>query len=312
MSRNVAVAVALAWATLFATGLAEACPCSDDAGGGSGLLREDERYAASLVATSRHALGHFDAFGHYSALGAGEGEASEELLLRAGLRLPQRVEWLGELGYAAYRFHAPGTALERVGIGDALLHARAKLRDEGMPHESPWLPALGVSALVRAPLGAIAGRHDTSFGSGGAQLGLGAWELGGGIEARRSLFPKLELLLGAEAAFRFEDHVLGPTRARQLGPRADLSLGARALPSAWFAATVALRARFSGDVTLDERRLPGTGERLWSVVLGGAFYDRSSKLRSSLTLSLDPPVSSLSVGSTAAAALSVALGYGVE
>ena len=275
-------------------------------------MREDERYAASLVATSRHALGHFDAFGRYSALGVAEGEASEELLLRAGLRLPQRVEWLGELGYAAYRFHAPGTALERTGIGDALLHARLKLRDEGMPHESPWLPAVGVSVLVRAPLGALAGRHDTSFGSGGAQLGLGAWELGAGIEARRSLVPKLELMLGAEGAFRFEDHVLGRTRPRQLGPRADVLLGARALPSAWSAATLALRARFAGDVTLDDRRLPGTGERLLSVVLGGAFYDRSSKLRSSLTLSLDPPVRSLSVGSTAAAALSVALGYGVE
>lgn len=275
-------------------------------------MREDERYAASLVATSRHALGHFDAFGHYSALGAAEAEAAEELLLRAGLRLPQRVEWLGELGYADYRFHAPGTALERAGIGDAQLHARVKLRDEGMPHESRWLPAVLASALLRAPLGAIAGRQDTSFGSGGAQLGLGAWELGGGLEVRRTLVPKLELLLGAEGAFRFEDHVLGPSRARQLGPRADVSFGARGLPSDWFAATVALRARFSGDVKLDERRLPGTGERLWSVVLGGAFYDRSSRLRSSVTLSLDPPVPSLSVGSTAAAALSVALGYGVE
>lgn len=310
MSRGRAVAVGLA--VLVAPGLALACPCSDDAGGGSGLVREDERYAASLVATSRHALGRFDAFGHYSALGAAEAEAAEELLLRAGLRLPQRVEWLGELGYANYRFHAPGTALERAGIGDALLHVRVKLRDEGMPHESRWLPAVAVSGLLRAPLGSIADRHNTSFGSGGAQLGLGAWELGAGLEARRSLLPKLELLLGAEAAFRFEDHVLGRARTRQLGPRADVSLGARALPSDWFAATVALRARFSGDVTLDERRLPGTGERLWSVVLGGAFYDRSSKLRSSLTLSLDPPISSLSVGSTAAAALSVALGYGVQ
>lgn len=296
---------------LVATGLAEACPCSDDAGGGSGLVREDERYAASLVATSRHALGHFDAFGHYSALGAAEGEAAEELLLRAGLRLPQRVEWLGELGYAAYRFHAPGTELERAGIGDALLHVRVKLRDEAMPHES-WLPAVTASGLLRAPLGSIANRQNTSFGSGGAQLGLGAWELGAGFEARGTLVPKLELLLGVEGAFRFQDHVLGPARTRQLGPRTDVSFGARALPSDWFAATVALRARFSGDVTLDERRLPGTGERLWSVVLGAAFFERSSRLRSSVTLSLDPPLPSLSAGSTAAAALSVALGYGVE
>jgi hypothetical protein len=84
------------------------------------------------------------------------------------------------------------------------------------------------------------------------------------------------------------------------------------LPLAWLATSVALRLRMTGDVTVAERRLPGTAERLWSIVVGAAFYDRSSKLRSSITLSVDPPFGSLSVGSTAAAALSVALGYGVE
>jgi hypothetical protein len=47
-------------------------------------------------------------------------------------------------------------------------------------------------------------------------------------------------------------------------------------------------------------------------MVGATVYERSSKLRSSITLSIDPPLDSLSVGSTAAAALSVALGYGVE
>jgi hypothetical protein len=292
---------------------ARACPCSDDAGG-SALVRQDERYAASLVATSRHALGHFDAFGRYSALGSAEAETSEELLLRAGLRLPRRVEWLGELGYASYRFHAPQEVEQRTGVGDALVRVRVTLRDEGMPHESPWLPALALSGLLRAPLGSLARDRTTSFGSGGAQLGLGAWELGGGLEASRSILPKLEVLVGAEGAYRFEDHVLG--RARRLGPRVDATLGARVLPSAWFASSVALRARMTADVTLGagaegaDRRLDGTAERLWSIVLGAAVYDQKSKLRSSLTLSVDPPLGSFSVGSTAAAALSVGLGYG--
>lgn len=291
---------------------AGACPCSDDAGGGSALVREDERYAASLVATSRHALGRFDAFGNYSALGRLEAEASEELLLRAGVRLPRRVEWLGELGYAAYRFHAPGVVEGRSGVGDALLHVRVGVREEDMPHESVRLPALWLSALVRAPLGVLARSRTSSFGSGGAQLGLGAWELGVGAEAKRAILPRLDLLLGVEAAYRFEDHVLGPSRPRQLGPRADVALGARVLPSDWFVTSAALRLRMTGDVTLDERRLAGTAERLWSIVVGAAVYERSSKLRSSITLSIDPPLGSLSVGSTAAAALSVALGYGVE
>lgn len=294
---------------LLVAGRASACPCSDD-GGGGGLLRDDETYAVSLLATSRHALGRFDAFGRYSALGAGEREVSEELLLRLALRLPRRVEWLGELGHASYRFHAPGLLEQTSGLGDALLRARLRLRDEGMPHESPWLPAVTAAALVRAPLGVMAEHRTTSFGSGGAQLGLGAWELGLGAEVKRSLSPRFELLAAGELAYRFEDHVLGS--ARRLGPRADLGLAARALPNDWFSTSIAVRTRLTSEVTVAGHALPGTAERLWSLVLGAAVYDRPSSLRSSLTLSVDPPWGALSVGSTAAAALSVALGYGAR
>jgi hypothetical protein len=291
-------------------GQALACPCSDDAGGASGLTRADERYAMSLVGTSRRALGRFDALGRYSALGAQEGETSEELLLRVALRLPQRIEWLTEVGFAEYRFHAPRVLEQQAGFGDALFHARYSLFDEGMPHERPWWPALNLSALLRAPLGVLSASRAASFGSGGAQLGLGAWELGGGLEAKRTLLPKLELLLGGEAAYRFEDHVLGPDRPRKLGPRADVALGARILPAAWFSSSVALRLRLAGDVSLSGRRLEGTSERLGSVVVGGSVFDAGTRLRSSLTFSIDPPLAGFSRGSTSAAALSVALGYG--
>jgi hypothetical protein len=299
----------LALLLLLGTRASWACPCSDDAGSAGGLVRADERYAFGLVATSRRALGRFDALGRYSPLGAAEGETSEELLLRAGLRLPQRLEWLAELGYASYRLHAPGFLQQQVGVGDGVLHARYSLFEQGMPHaERPF--ALGLSALVRAPLGNIASGRESSFGSGGAQLGLGAWEIGGGVELKRAFLPELELLLGGEAAYRFEDHVL--SQPRRLGPRIDAALGARVVPSAWLSANVALRARFTGDVTLSERRLDGTAERLWSVVVGAAVFDHESRLRSSVTLSVDPPLGSLSRGSTAAAALSVALGYGAN
>ena len=291
---------------------ASACPCSDDAGSASGLVREDERYAASLVATSRHALGSFDAFGRYRAFERDEAEWSEELLLRTGLRLPRRVEWTGELGYATYRFHAPGVVERRTGVGDGLLHVRYTLRDESMPHERWRWPGLSLGGLVRAPLGAIGASRAPSFGSGGAQLGLGAWELGGGLEAKRSLISTLELLLGVEAAYRFEDHVLGPERARRLAPRADVALGARALPNEWFALSVALRGRFSSDVTLAGRRLDGTAERLWSVVAGVGFYERNSGMRSSITLSADPVLGALSAGGARTAAFGVAIGYGVK
>jgi hypothetical protein len=298
---------------LLAPGGAMACPCSDD-GGASSLVRDDELYAAALVATSRHALGHFDAFGHYRELGSNDGEASEELLVRAGLRLPRRVEWLAELGYASYRFHTLTRIEDRTGVGDLIFRSRVTLRDEGMPHESGWWPALALSGLLRVPLGALADNRSAGFGSGGAQLGLGAWEVGMGLDVVRSIVPELQLLVGAEGAYRFEDHVLGP--ARRLGPRLDATLGTRVVPNAWFAGTLGVRARVTGNVTFgngsEARSLPGTAERLWSLVLGAAVYDRQSKLRSSLTLSIDPPLGSFSVGSTAAAALSVGLAYGVR
>jgi hypothetical protein len=309
-----------ALALALSVGPAAACPCSDDAGGASGLVRRDERYAVALVATSRHGLGRFDAFGHYSPFADGEGEWSEELLLRAGFRWPRRLEWTGELGYAAYRFHAPGIVEGRTGLGDALLHARYAVWDEGMPHERWRLPALSIAGLVRAPLGGrstSSASRAPSYGSGGAQLGLGAWELGGGLEITRALVPALELMLGGEAAYRFEDHALGlrpgATRARRLGPRADVVLGVRLLPSAWLSGTLALRGRMNGDVTLNGRRLDGTAERLWSVVAGLGVYERESGLRSSVTLSVDPPVGPpFGMGSTRTAALGVGLGYGAK
>jgi hypothetical protein len=163
---------------------------------------------------------------------------------------------------------------------------------------------------VRAPIGVLSASRGTSYGSGGAQLGLGAWELGGGAEAKRSLSELLEVLLGAEAAYRFEDHVLGAARARRLGPRADVALGLRALPADWLSTSVAFRLRLTGDVTLGGRRLDGTSERWWTLVLGVGLFDRATRLRSSVTLSIDPPLGGFARGAAAAGALSVGLGYG--
>jgi hypothetical protein len=274
------------------------------------LVREDERYAVALVAASRRALGRFDAFGRYSALGARERETSEELLLRAGFRLPERLEWLGELGYSDYRFRAPFANERQSGIGDAQLHARYSVWDESMPHVAWPLPAVSLSALVRAPLGALATQRGGSFGSGGAERGLGAWEAGAGLELMRSVLPALFVTLGGEAAYRFQDHVLD--EPRRLGPRLDTSLGVRAMAAPWLSTNVAVRFRLTGDVTLAGRKLDGTGERLWSLITGVAVFERASRFRSGLTLSVDPPISQISGGSTAAVSLAASVGLGVE
>jgi hypothetical protein len=284
-----------------------ACPCSDDAGSSTSLARADELYAIALAATSRRALGRFDARGEYHALEGDEAEVSEELLLRAALRYPERVEWLGELGYASYRFRAGRVVERHDGVGDAAVRARFSAFDENMPHEPPW-PALAATALLRIPLGTISSGRASNFGPGGAQLGLGAWELGAGIDVKRSVTSRIDALLNAEAAYRLEDHAL--VERRRLGPRLDTSLGLRFATAAWLSNSLAVRYRITGDVEYDGRRLPGTGERLLSVVLGAAWYDDSTGLRSSLTLSLDPPLRRVSAGSAAVTALAVALGHG--
>lgn len=295
-------------ALLLATPTAAACPCSGDAGGALSLVRADERFAVALAATARRALGRFDAWGNYRALSRDEGELGEELLLRVGLRAPERLEWLGELGYAAYRLHASGFAERQRGVGDALLRLRYTAAGEAMPHEALPLPSVTLSALVRVPLGAVASDTGTSFGAGGAPRGLGAWELGGGVELQRSLSPALEAWLGGEAAYRFADDALG--RPRRLGPRFEAALGVRALPSPWLTTTLGLRLRSIGDVELGGRSLPGTSERLFSVIGGFAFFDRPSRFRSSVTLGYDPPL--LSEGATAGASLGLSLAVGLR
>jgi len=303
-----ALALTVALGTVTAPALC--CPCSDDSGSASSLVRDDERYAVAVVAASRRALGRFDAFGHYSALGAREHEASEELLLRAGFRLPPRWEWLGELGYSDYRFHAPFASEHQSGIGDAQLHTRYRVWEESMPHVAWPLPALSLSALVRAPLGALATQQGGSFGSGGAERGLGTWEAGAGVELMRSVLPTLFITLGSEAAYRFEDHVLD--EPRRLGPRLDTALGLRAMVAPWLSTNAAVRFRVTGDVELAGRTLDGTGERLWSLITGVAVFERASRFRSALTLSVDPPLSGISAGSTAAVSLAASVGIGVE
>jgi hypothetical protein len=86
----------------------------------------------------------------------------------------------------------------------------------------------------------------------------------------------------------------------------------RALPATWLGASLSLRWRVTGDAELDGRRLDGTGERLWTAVLGASIFDAPSRWRSGVTLSLDPPLSGVSRGSTAAVALGVSVGLGVD
>jgi hypothetical protein len=214
------------------------------------------------------------------------------------------VEWQAELGYAVYRLRAPGVVLAEQGVGDLAVRSHLSVREEAMPHEAP-LPSLGASLLVRAPL-ASASARPSSYGSGGAQLGLGAWELGIGLDASRSLWPELRLALAAEAAYRFSDTAL--RRERRLAPRVDGVLGLGFEPDGEFSASIALRARASGNVELEGRELSGTSERVVTLVIGAAFA-AASGVRSSITFSHEPAINGLSLGSTATSALSFGLGF---
>lgn len=299
----------LAALSLVATGATRAwsCPCSDDPSAGAFLTRAGERYALSLLASSRRAQGAFDVSGAFHALGDGELQASEELLLRGALRAPERLEWQLELGASSYRFRTQRVFDDQVGLGDAQLRARYALRREGMPHESLRWPALSAAAFVRAPLGAMTTSRPSSFGSGGAQLGLGAWELGAACDVSRTvLFPELVPFASLEVGYRLPDDSLG--RDRQLGPRLSLALGARFEAAPWLSASLAVAGRFVDDVRLSGRALDGTAERLVSVAAALGASDAATGFRSSLGLSVDPPLRGLSLNAVATTALSVSLG----
>lgn len=299
--------LALAWGAT--AGHVAACPCSDDPGAAFGSLRPGERATLALFASARRTRGRYDALSRYSPLADGESEWSEELLGRLALRVSKRLEASGELGFASYHFQAPGIHEQRAGLGDALVRARARLVEEGMPHES-FRPSAGLSVLGRAPVGALSRQRSAGYGSGGVQLGLGAWEVGLGADAARSLTPSLTLALAAEAAYRFEDRALG--RARHLGPRADASLTAAYAVADWLTTAASVRLRLVGDVSLDGQRLPGTGERLWTVSGSASFAPRRSRFRSAVTLSAEPPVSRIAQGGAASLAVSCGLTYAFD
>lgn len=288
---------------------AVACPCSDDAGGTSSLTRPGERAAFGIVATGRRSQGRFDALGRYSPLGSSESEWSEELLSRAALRWSERFESSAELGFASYHFAAATLSEERAGVGDALLRTRALLLEEDMPHQA-FRPALGLAVLLRAPLGELSRRSGQSYGSGGVQLGLGAWEAGAGFDLAHRAGSWLTLGLAAEAAYRFEDHALA--RARRLGPRAEASMSAALAVDDTHTLLLSTRLRLVGDVTLDERRLPGTGERAWTLAASALFTPPHARFRTSITAAVDPPVAFVALGSAAAVALSLGLTYGLD
>jgi hypothetical protein len=292
-------------AVLLSAAHTAACPCSDDPGAGELLTRRDQRYALVLATSSRLSLGSFDAQGKFRTLSAAERETSEELLFRAALRLPQRFEWQLEAGAAAYRFDSEAHSEHQQGQGDAIVRALYAASEQAMPHAAlPW-PALSLGLLLRAPLGAIASSRPGGFGSGGAPLGLGAWEAGGGFSLTYTTPSSLGVWLGTEAAHRFPDDVLG--RRRRLGTRWDTQAGARLDLAGWLRARVALQLRLTGDVSLSGKVLEGTSQRLVTALFGVAA--QHAGFRGGIGLSIDPPFSGLSAGSAATTALSCSLGF---
>jgi hypothetical protein len=259
------------------------------------------------VATSRRALGVFGAQGDFRSQRDDELEASEELLLRGAWRQNPKLEWQAELGAASYRLRSAGVAEDQAGLGDAIARARYLLSRESLPHEPVPLPALSLAGLLRAPLGHLASSGSASFGSGGVQLGLGAWEAGVGLDATRSWDGGRALWLGVEAGYRFADHSTG--RSRQLGPRLELA-AAGALPvNDWLSAHLALSGRWTANVTRAGQELAGTGERLVTVATSLMARPGQNGIRSSVGFSLEPPVAGLSRNVVSSAALSVSLGY---
>jgi hypothetical protein len=292
----------------LAPSTAAACPCSDDPGGQRFLTPADGSYALLAVASSRRALGVFDAHGDFRAQSSGELEASEELLLRSAFRQTAALEWQAELGAASYRFRAPRVVIDEAGVGDVIARARYLLRREDPDHLRWALPALSLSALVRAPTGRLASNGSPSFGSGGAQLGLGAWEAGAGLDASKTWNGNRTVWVGVEGAYRFPDETWG--RQRYLGPRLDLIAAGMVEVTEWLTAHLALSARFTADVTRAGQELDGSGERLVSVAASLTAQPAPRGFRSSLSLSIDPPLPRLSRNVVSAAALSVSVGWG--
>lgn len=296
--------LALVLAVTLVTAGAKACPCSGTSVGTAFLTTPSQSHAGAIIATTRVAIGAFDAQGAFRRLAEQQNETAQELVLRGALRAPEEVEWQLELGAARYRLASAGFAVDDLGIGDLMGRVRYTLRREDMPHSSPRLPGLSITGLLRAPLAAIANAGSNGLGTAGAQLGLGSWELGLGLEAQRMVAETFELWLSTEVAYRLPDEVLG--RRRQLGPRWSFAVGGTREWAGWLGATVAVTSRMTGEAALSGKRLDGTAERLLSVVVSLSAFEAGG-FRSIVGWSIDPPLQGLSRNVAATTALSLSL-----
>jgi hypothetical protein len=292
------------WAATVAAVLAlaprpsQACSCGVP-GLDSALTRRSETWGVRLGERADVTSGGFNAHGTYRPLGAHERDTTFDLTALAAIRAVERLELSSEVGYGRSSAVMGGRALTSSGLDDVVLRGRLEALDEApawLEHGSPVDLALTMGVLVpMAPFDPERPR------------GLGAWEVGAGVVASRSLSARTRLALSSEAALRLPDRSLGEQRA--LGPRVStqLTLSHLVLPT-WIASAFS-SLRWDGDSAIGGHSRPGSGMRVWQVGVGTTFNPNASAWRTSVAVRHAPQLSGISVNALATSTLELTLTY---
>jgi hypothetical protein len=292
------MAAGMSAALLVASADAAACGCGVP-GLDAALTTPQETWGARLAQSARLASGRFNARGDYRRLGPSEHDRRYELTIVAAYRPLPKLELGAVFGYLRDSTREAGVSSSLAGAGDVTARARFEAVDETPSFaEGPPVPALALTAALRAP---------TAKTSDTASLGLGAWEPALGLALERSVTPKLRFGLSADAALRRSDEALGVRR--RLGPRVSTQASAWYWPAPQLAASLSSSLLWEGDATLTGARRPGTGSRQWQLGVGAVYRPSGSHFRPGIAARYVVPIASLGVNALATTTLELSLAY---
>lgn len=295
---------------------ASACgSCRGPGGAGAALTAPWQTWGVSVAQSVRVGYGITDANARYRSFGRGSYDNVLDVVGAAAVRPISPVELGVSAALGNVLVAGPDFRSSRIALGDVSLRARYEALQEP-PLEltgQSRLPSVGLTLSTRLPTGPVdrasdsgsAGPSPGTVGSTATSQGLGTTEVALAIDVRKTFMTRYQIGLIGEGALRAPDESIGLPRS--LGPRGLLrGVGIVFLGDATLATFVDVAAE--GPVSYAGRASEGSGQR--AVALGAsATLKLDVGLRSGLALSVQPPVSALSMNAVTATAFTVFLGF---
>ncbi|MCA9589023.1 MAG: hypothetical protein KC657_27095 [Myxococcales bacterium] len=295
---------------------ARACgSCRGPGGAGAALTAPWQRWGVSMAQSVRVGYGITNADAKYRAFGAQSFDTVLDVVGAAAMRPVSPIELGASAAFGNVLVGGPSFRSSRRALGDLSLRARYEALQEP-PLEltgQSRLPSVGLTLTTRLPTGPVDRASDSgsggpspgTVGSTATSQGLGTTEVAFAVDVRKTFATRYQIGVVGEAAVRAADSSIGLRRA--LGPRGLVrAMGIVFLGDATLSAFADLAAE--GAVSYGGRTSEGSGQRAFALGASGTLK-LDSRLRSGVALSVQPPLSGLSVNAVTATAITVFLGF---